>query len=167
MKIKYISFDIYDTLIKRIIPVDDLYDLMEKQLNNKYSIKIKNFKIKRKEAEKIAKNKVGNNYDINDIYNYFPNSLSKRDISKIINLEKEYEIKCSVINFEGFKLYNKYKDKYKIICISDMYLDCKTIQSILKHNGYDINKIYVSCEENKSKKEFNLYTKVLNDLKIS
>ncbi len=159
--IKYVSFDVYDTLIKRVVPINEIYNLMEKDT------KIENFKNKRIEAEKVARKKYGNNYNIKDIYKCFNDNLLDVDIEKLIKLEKDYEIKNSVINKDGLYLYNKYKDKYKIICISDMFLDKSTIKKILKNNGYNINKIYVSSEEKMSKRKFDLYTKVLKDLNIN
>ncbi len=159
--IKYVSFDVYDTLIKRTIPLHEIYDLMEKEL------KIDNFKNKRIKAEELAKKNCGNNYNIENIYQYFDDNLTNIDKEKIIKLEKEYEIKNSTVDTNGLYYYNKYKDKYKIICISDMFLDKKTIKKILKINGYEVYKLYVSCEENKSKKESNLYKKVINDLNIN
>ena len=166
MKIKYVSFDVYNTLIKKMISNNDIYDFMEITLKEKYNIKIINFKEKRIQAEKEARIKYGNNYNINDIYSCFSINTKKSNIQKIIDLEKVCEINSSIVNEEGLMLYNKYVNKYKIIAISDMFLDKETIKTILKQNGYNIDTIYVSCEEKKSKKEFNLFIKVLNDLNI-
>ncbi len=167
MKVKYVSFDVFDTLVRRIIPVNDIYNLMEITLKEKYNIEIKDFSKKRLLAEEETKNRFGNNYNIDQIYSMFlDKKLSQKEIDTIISLEKEYEINCTIPNKMGLDLYHKYKNKYKIICISDMFLDKKTITKILNNNGYNIDKIYVSCEENKSKREKNLYKKVLQDLKI-
>lgn len=166
MKTKYVSFDVYNTLIKRVISTNDIYDFMEITLKEKYNIKITSFKEKRLQAEKVARIKYGNNYNISDIYSCFSTKINKSDIQKIIDLEKKCEINSSIVNEEGLILYNKYVNKYKIIAISDMFLDKETIKTILEQNGYNIDTIYVSCEEKKSKKEFNLFTKVLNDLNI-
>ena len=166
MKTKYVSFDVYNTLIKRVISINDIYNFMEITLKEKYNIKIANFKEKRIQAETNARIKYGNNYNINDIYNCFPENIKKSNLQKIIALEKQSEIFSSVVNEEGLALYNKYVNKYKIIAISDMFLDKETIKKILKQNGYNIDTIYVSCEEKKSKKEFNLFIKVIKDLNI-
>ncbi len=166
MKIKYVSFDIYDTLIKRILPLEKLYDFMGKELRNEYKINIENFREKRILAQKLAKTKFGYNYNLEEIYLSFPDKLSEKEVEIIIRLEKESEIKNTIVNKEGLNLYNKYKNDYHIICISDMYLDKDTINKILTKNGYKVEATYVSCEERLSKREKKLFLKVLKNLKI-
>ena len=60
----------------------------------------------------------------------------------------------------------KYLGK-KVICTSDMYLPLDVIEQILKTNGFnEIDKIYLSCEEMKTKSTGNLYEKVIKEENI-
>ena len=68
-KIKYVSFDVYDTLVKRIIPEKQMYYLIERNLEKKEISCSIGFAEKRITAEKnLQKSKV-KNYTIWDIYN--------------------------------------------------------------------------------------------------
>ncbi len=169
MNIQYISFDVYDTLIRRIFTPQQLYRMMEIKLKEEGCDCYKDFSRKRILAEKELRNKGNKNYSLSDVYNtdvFIDLTLNEKD--KLRFLEEEYEIHNTLPNYYGRKLYKKYCKKYQIICVSDMYLDKRVIGQILKKNGYSaINKIYVSCEEEASKRETTLFLKVAEDLNIS
>ena len=156
MKNQVISLDIYDTLIDRILPVEKIYQL----LSLKY--KINNFLEIRKEAEEKAKKKYSYIYTIYQIYEFI--DLTEKE--KILEDEIKYEIDNTTRNKIGEKIYNKLKEENTLICISDMYFTKEILQKILLKNGYtDINRIYVSCEYNASKRNLKLFKIAKKDFK--
>ena len=166
-KIKYVSFDVYDTLVKRIIPEKQMYYLIERNLEKKEISCSIGFAEKRITAEKnLQKSKV-KNYTIWDIYNNeIFHDLSNEEKNFLIQEEEKAEINNCVISWSGFELYSQMRKSYPIICISDMYWGEETIKKILNANGYYPEKIYVSSERNHSKRCFDLYSYVFADLNI-
>ena len=90
----YISFDIFDTLVKREVSnPNEIFNIVE----NKYNLenrKIKKFKKNRLEALKIAASKLNDKEEVNlsEIYNELRNYYSKSICEKLYNLEIETEI---------------------------------------------------------------------------
>ncbi|MCI9173372.1 MAG: HAD family hydrolase [Lachnospiraceae bacterium] len=168
MSVKYISFDVYDTLIKRIVEPKILYQAMELKLINldkSYGI---NFAKNRVNAEKIL-NKERKNYSLRDIYasNVF-GQLGEKEREFLIQLESEYEIDNAQANVPGKKLYEKIRENHVLICISDMYLSSETLMKILKDNGYHrISEVIVSCEWGASKRQGMLFQKVVEYYQIA
>lgn len=162
---KYTSFDVYNTLIRRIFPVNMLYNLMEDRVWKLYHIK--GFSRMRTEAEDNLKTKMCN-YTLKDIYREGDfKELSSEIRQNLMQFEEKCEIWNTLVNETGYKLYMKYSEYTKCICISDMYLSSDVIKTILKKHGYtNIEKIYVSCEFNCSKRQGLLYKKVIEDLQI-
>lgn len=167
MSIRYVSFDVYDTLIKRILSPYVLYKLIESKLKADGCQYGENFAKHRIEAEKELKI-LQRNYTLQDIYDTdFFEDINKSEKEKLCALEAEYEIQNTVPSYYGQKLYEKYNKCYPVICISDMYLNSHIISQILEKNGYyDIQTVYVSCEYGKSKRDTGLYHIVLKDLQI-
>ena len=168
MGIRYVSFDVYDTLIKRVLSPDALYRLIESKLKADGCQYGENFAKHRIEAEKELR-KFWRNYTLQDIYDTgFFADINKDEKEKLCVLEAEYEMQNTVPSYYGQKLYEKYRKCYPMICISDMYLSSCMIKRILEKNGYcDIQKVYVSCEYGKSKRDTGLYHIVLKDLQIN
>lgn len=161
----YVSFDIYDTLIKRILSPEVLYQAMENCGNNKFS----NFAKNRICAEQELRREGRLYYTLREIYHMGAFSELDDEIREsLIQYEEECEIENAMPNREGLELYNAYSKTNKLICISDMYLSSTVLRRILNKNGYThIKKIYVSCEECKSKRQGGVFRKVLDDLEIS
>ena len=142
-----VSFDVYDTLIERILPEEKIYKILSIKYN------ITNFVKIRLEAEETAK-KSFHIYTINDIYKY----IDLKNKNDILNDEIELEIKNTKVNVIGKKLYDKYKDNSYLVCTSDMFFSSDIIERILVKNGYDkIQKIFVSCDYKASKKDRKLF----------
>lgn len=120
---------------------------------------------KRLAAEESLSGKI---YTLDDIYNtYLFQDITLENIDVLKSMEIEYELNNCVVNEEGKSLYNKYKDRYQIICISDMYFSSDIIGKILRQAGYiDVKKIYVSSEAQAEKKNGKLFQYVLQDLNI-
>lgn len=162
---QYVSFDVFDTLIRRVLSTNKIYEMMELALVN-HNVSFGNgFCSKRLAAEESLSGKI---YTLDDIYNtYLFQDITLENIDVLKSMEIEYELNNCVVNEEGKSLYNKYKDRYQIICISDMYFSSDIIGKILRQAGYiDVKKIYVSSEAQAEKKNGKLFQYVLQDLNI-
>ena len=166
-KYKYVSFDIFDTLVLRNVskPVD-IFEIVEIEYNKIHEEKLSNFKNLRIEAELIARKNTSNEeVTINEIYENL-NLENKDEIKKLeIQIEKAFIIK----NSEMFDIYNKcLENGLKVIIISDMYLPKNIIEDILKMNEINkYEKLYLSSELKLTKSKGTIFEYVLNDLKIS
>lgn len=164
-KFQYVSFDIFDTLLKRnVLEPADVFRLMECEIGNKYD----NFAEKRIVAEKKAREKKkANEVTIDDIYAEFQ-GLTKEEVMRLINLELETEEAVLVVNQDMFPVYQACLDlKKEIYIISDMYLPKSFLEKVLKRNGIlEFNKLYVSCEENKTKQTGELFSLFLQEQNI-
>lgn len=161
---EYVSFDIFDTLIKRDVKKPtDVFSIIEQ------NYKICYFYKRRIEAEKIArKGKVDTTIDeIYDIYNeLYLNNINEAE--KIKNIEKQVEYELCVQNKLLKKVYDFcIENNKKVYLISDMYLSSEILKEILEKNGYSkYEKLYVSCEYNKTKANGELYKYVIQELGI-
>lgn len=163
-EIKYYSFDMFDTLITRLLnKPTDLFSIIE------YKYNVPNFKKNRIDAERIArKNSKYEEVTIDDIYNELKIIDSSVNTFNVKKIEKELEIKMCVINKNFINTYYDLKEKNKkMIIITDMYLDIDTIKKILSKNNISYDKLYLSSEIKKTKHTGSLYNYILNDLSIA
>ena len=150
MQYEIISFDIFDTLITRMIDEpDDLFIIMGEKINKIYGTKIDFLKI-RKQAERDSDQKRGAYTNIDDIYlemnKYLQNcGLSSEELKK---MEIELELQIAVPRVAVRNIYNRLKKAgKKIILVSDMYLTSDIVSNMLKKCGYDQwDQMYLSCE---------------------
>lgn len=163
-KKEYVSFDIFDTLIKRDVKKPtDVFVIIE------HNYKICDFYKRRIEAEKRArKGKVDTTIDeIYDIYNeLYLNNIN--EAKKIKNIEKQVEYELCVQNKLLKKVYDFcIENNKKVYLISDMYLSSKILKEILEKNNYSkYEKLYVSCEYDRTKANGELYKHVIKELGI-
>lgn len=163
-KKEYVSFDIFDTLIKRDVKKPtDVFSIIE------HNYKIYDFYKRRIEAEKIArKGKVDTTIDeIYDIYNeLYLNNINEAE--KIKNIEKQVEYELCVQNKLLKKVYDFcIENNKKVYLISDMYLSSEILKEILEKNGYSkYEKLYVSCEYNQTKANGELYKYIIQELGV-
>lgn len=167
-KYEVISFDIFDTLIKRNCSSPlDIFRLVEFRYKKLYKKDISSFHKKRVEAEKIARER-SNKEEINFDEIYECIEYSKNDIEKLKKIEIECELDLCQKNQYMYDVYEYCKKKNKkIICISDMYLSMDIIKNILNKNDYDIKHVYVSSEIKKTKLTGNLFKYVIEHEKIN
>lgn len=173
-KYKYISFDIFDTLITRNLnKPTELFDLVQEEINRE-NIDINDFKNKRIEAEKMVSENINEReYTINDIYDEFykivnvESNVKKETIAKIKEIEIKIEISMCEVNYSFYNVYDCCKkNNKKIIITSDMYLTKDIIEKILEKNNLEYYKLYLSSDIGKRKSTGELYKYILNDLKI-
>ena len=168
-KYEYISFDIFDTLIKRVIKEPEyIFDLVEEKYNSISPNRISGFKKKRINAYiRALKEKESEDIDLENVYKFIDEFDDKeKDILKKIEIELEKKI-C-IKNEKMLDIY-KYciKNDKKIFMTSDMYLPKEVIEYILKNNGYkNYNKLYISSNEGMTKKTGNLFRKIIDDNSI-
>ena len=164
---EYVSFDIFDTLIKRDVEnPNDVFTIVGKIFYKKNNT----FKEDRLKAEQIARKKLNKKEEIllDEIYNILIKdyNYSLEDAKKLKTIEIDTEINLCTKNKDIYKIY-KYclEANKKIIIVSNMYLDENTINKILNYNGYKQYKLYLSSTIGK-KKNGTLFEYVLNDLNI-
>lgn len=160
-KYENVSFDIFDTLLKRKVNnPNDVFNLMQRAVQDKIS----NFAQKRIHAESQARSK-NNSKEItlDSIYDCM-HGTSIEQKEQLKKLELKFEANILVQNKEMIDLFNLCKQANKqIYIISDMYLPLQFIEKILKKNnitGY--KKIYLSSNEKLTKRSgqiFDLYLK--------
>ena len=173
-KYNVVSFDIFDTLLKRNVNrTHDIFLYVEKEYNKIHNNKIENFKEKRIVAEFEAREKkhsYSGEVTIEEIYTELKNKNTDLniDINDLISIETKLEVAFCQINYDFLPIYNyAIEKKKKIIIISDMYLPKNTIESMLKKIGINkYYKLYLSNELGLNKRYGKIYEYVINDLKI-
>lgn len=172
---KIVSFDIFDTLITRpFLYPKDLFTF----LNDDYRKLSKNVGIDfariREESEVLARTEAFENkkeeVKLDRIYEIIEEEydVGKEIAEHLKKKEIELELRFCKRRETAYSIYKlaKYLGK-KVICTSDMYLPLDVIEQILKINGFnEIDKIYLSCEEMKTKSTGNLYEKVIKEENI-
>lgn len=169
-KYKVISFDIFDTVIKRdCCDGKQLFDMMQKNLTVVNS-NFKNFATNRVEAERKAREKSRREeITFEEIYEEFQSLYSASEIMLLQENEIKYEKALCKLNKHLSEVY-KYciKNNKRVIFISDMYLPLSVIKELLDMAGIKVyEKIYLSSEIFKTKRTGTLYDHVIKDLKIS
>ena len=161
-----VSFDVFDTLIKRnCVNPTDIFTITEKRFNRQNGDKITGFKKARIEAEQYARTlEETGEIGFDAIYDNL--NFPHKDKLKRLELLCE-EVYC-VPNKRLKAIYDYCIEKNKtVVCISDMYLPSSEIRKILENAGYqNIKKIYVSNEYKKTKRKGNLFDEALKDFSL-
>lgn len=156
-----ISFDIFDTLLLRAFAHPD-HVFWHLELTSKEA----DFAGKRGYADGLARLRNPQREEIT--YDQIYEVLGKRFESF---KQKELDLEESVltVNTEMLEAFNFAKSKgKKIVIISDMYLSGEFLEKVLQREGFTgYEKLYVSSDENKTKRSGNLFTHVLNELGIA
>ena len=165
---KYVSFDLFDTLIKRdCYTPTEVFRFIENTIDLKYGIK-SNFCAYRIKAEKISRRKnPKQEISLKDIYQEL-NALEYIKKYNIFDVELKYEVNLCQRNqyIEPILEYCLRMQK-KIIIITDIYLPKNTIEKILLKNRIPYSEIFISAEYGKTKRSGDLFKVVLNELGIS
>lgn len=178
-----ISFDIFGTLIMRLMDEPEyIFEKIGEKIKNKdifYNsftpYEFKQLRIKSQKEAINSKNVDTNLFDrevkLSDIYAKMPFDISCC-MNELVNIELETEKEYIFLNKVFYDLIKYFKSlNKKIILVSDMYLNRNQIQDILLYLKIDINKyidkIYISCEYNKSKRSGRLFKEICNQLRVS
>jgi len=143
-----VSFDIFDTLITRLVP--DPYDAFEFVEKNSG---FEGFAKSRIEAERNLNRTCVPTID--DIYQVLVSEgiFSEKEVLRLKELEISFEKKLLIPRKEAVSLFGYAKEKgKKVSLISDMYLGKDILESVLKNcgiEGYD--NLLISCDYGKKK----------------
>lgn len=168
-KYDVISFDIFDTLVKRnAAHPKDIFDIVEYEFNQNNNEKISDFRNARSEAEKRARlNTLKEEITLEEIYHNF-SQYPEGTLKKLIQLEVDTEVKYCIPNYNLLDLYKRCLESSKtVILTSDMYLSREVIERILSKcelAGYI--KLFLSSEVGLKKGTGSLYDYVLKELDI-
>lgn len=164
-----ITFDVYDTLVCRVIYKDrDLWQLVDREYQKRNHVKPIGFYKKRETADhKARKTYPYREVTLDEIYEVFAELYGQELADVCKDLEIELEINLTFPNDEVIEAYQyALKQNKKVYIISDMYLTDTIIGQVLEHNkitGYD--KLFVSCIYRKTKHEGGaLFSAVLEEI---
>lgn len=180
---KIISFDIWDTILKRKCHPEEIklhtanYIILkyEKQLKEKYKNIYEILKLRDEiEANMCKQNKENGFDDECRIINVFQ-ELQKEifvenieDISEeLLREEIEQEKRNIFISPEILPIFEKYKD-LKMYCISDFYMSAESLKELLDYVKIPvkIEKIYSSADYLLNKRTGNLYKKAEEEIGV-
>ena len=169
-KYNYISFDMFDTLIKRNIKnPSDIFDYVQIEYNRSHN-SINNFKENRIKAEKVARIESKNDeIELQEIYSKLEKYYSKSELSELMKLEIEIEINFCTKSNLFYKIYDYcLKNHKRIFITSDMYLPKEVIIKILKNNQYfNYEKLYLSSDYMMTKHSGKLFDVLLKEQEIN
>lgn len=169
-KFQYVSFDIFDTLIKRMVAKDeDVFDIVEQLYNQQSKGKLTSFSSMRQDAQAAAQSAISSGeVTLDDIYAYFPNNInmSMKDTLRQLELQTELSVCYPNPDFEDIFKECLHKGK-TVIATSDMYLPKTVLREILNRNGYTrIDEIFVSGETKLNKHSGKIYSYICERLCI-
>ena len=161
----YISFDIFDTLLKRNVqnPLD-IFRIIEMKLDEKYEGFFQNRILAERKARDLSTNE---EITIEDIYENY-NGINKTEQKNLIKFELQIEKNFLTINPDLSIIYQScIKAEKTVFITSDMYLPIDFIKEILKENGIDgYKELYLSSDKMKTKSTGNLFDLLLREQSI-
>lgn len=163
----YISFDVFDTLIKRDCakPVDVFYGVETKA--DKEFQQDTHFAKARIQAEATARRKGHEEVTLDEIYSCLSLEISSDKVEQLKSWELEYEYELCQLNPLIKPVYDYcVKHKKKVVIISDMYLPERVIADILDKVGIHYEALFVSSSYMVTKAKGGLFTSVLKQLQI-
>ena len=162
---KVVSFDIFDTLLKRdVYKPTDVFELVQKEYCKRFRKK-SNFKELRILAEKQARAKSKyQEITLDEIYNEL--NVADREIYK--SLEMEMESAVLHVNPNVKPIYDSCVAKRQdIFIISDMYLPRNFLEKILKREGYKTYKaVILSADYRVTKRSGELFRTLLKNYEV-
>lgn len=166
-KEKYVSFDIFDTLLFRYVnDVNEVFYKVESKLIGKYGDKYVGFRNERILAEKKAStlNKV--DYTLEDIYEFL--NIAENLKKEVMHIEMAVEMEQLYPNNYLIDIISELrKNNVKIIIATDMYLPKGFIERLLEKNKIKYDYLYVSNDIQVRKSRGTMFKYILNDLNIN
>ena len=169
-KYPVVSFDIFDTIIKRdCSKPKQVFDMMERKLAS-INTSFRGFAYNRVKAEQEARDKsIREEITLDDIYAELRLHYFEEEIKILQKEEIEFE-KAVCHRSRHMEQVYEYciQSKKRIVFISDMYLPLTVVKEIMESAGLkNYEKIYLSCECFATKQKGSLYDYVIKDLGIS
>ena len=179
---KIISFDIWDTIIKRKCHPEEIKlataryivlkyeNKLKEKYKNIYEILKKRDEIEAKECKENKENGFDEECRILDVFKILEKEIFEEEINieeELLKEEIEQEKKVIYINPEILPIFEKYKD-LKMYCISDFYMSADNLKELLDYLKIPvkIEKIYSSADYLLNKRTGNLYKKAEEELGI-
>lgn len=166
-----ITFDVYDTLIYRVLYRDrDLWHLVDREYQKRNHVESIDFYRKRELSDRKARKTYPyREVTLDEIYEVFADVYGKDLADACKSLEIELEINLTFPNDPIVKAFHYALQQGKdVYIISDMYLTDATIADVLAYNdivGY--KKLFASCMYRKTKHESGeLFTAVLDEIQV-
>lgn len=156
---EWVSFDIFDTLLKRDVPTPvDVFSIVEKNNN------ILNYKKLRIEAERKSRNiSQKQEVTLQDIME----CLKVDNLSYCRDCEMIAEMELSTVNRNLLDIYNYCVANKKVILVSDTYLPREILVNLLGKIGITgYKRLYISNEIGKTKADGSLFEYVKDDLGV-
>lgn len=167
LKHSYISFDVFDTLIQRLVSKpEDVFKMVEYIANYRDGVRSKSFAKKRLIAEHKARNIHKGEVTLDEIYE----NLDCLDEVKSYyrQLEIECEERLCAPKTEVINLLNRCRQEgKKILIITDMYLPRHFFERIFKKFNIYYDYLFISGEEGVTKYTGDLYEVVTSKLDVS
>lgn len=166
-EIKCVSFDMFDTLVQRpVLEPKDIFCLVGNMIGE--SPFFEKRRTAAQERAMLFKDYYTAYVTLDDIYKHYQIMFgtSDEETQRIKQTELAVERKLIFPRKCVQKIYNYALTKgKKVVVTTDMYLSSVFLEEILKDNGYQKwYKVYVSCEENATKRSGELYKKLITDL---
>lgn len=165
---RWISFDLFDTLLYRVVSKPELiFELVERRYNEKNPRWISGFTKRRIKAEALARKHA--RYGEITIDKIYAELFYTQEIcNKLEDIEKDVEINTCYPNQVMVKFLELCKKRgQKVVVTTDMYLDRDTIKKILFHIGVKYDRLFISCETGKTKLSGELFEAVMEGLGIA
>ena len=160
-----VSFDVFDTVIRRAVPeTEDVFFLLGQKIGETDCDNFKNLRINAgKEARRKADENGIQEITPEDIYDCMPDSYKAKKneiIDEELKLEKQICFPDPVLK----KVYEACVSQNKtVIFTTDMYLPKEVIADILSNCGYETyQSLLVSSEEGKTKRNLQLFKHLLD-----
>lgn len=162
-RVPVISFDLFDTLVKRdCCKPTELFVFLEQKINQKYKVE-SHFASKRVQAEIDARNNsTAEEVSLDEIYDEL--SFKEDSISKVQIRQWEEEYEYMICQWNPFMKpvyeYGRSQGK-RIFIITDIYLPEGLIKKILKKLDIQYDALFVSSMLRKMKRNGTLFKEVL------
>lgn len=157
-----ISFDVFDTLIKRNVgDPHDVFDLVAKLYSSRGYGDFSSFHIARCCAEVSARGESKcEEVTLDEIYEQLDVEEDCRRVLKALEVEVELDVCVACLPMKAVFEYAVAQGK-RVVIVSDMYLSAAVIAKILDRAGYSgYSNLYVSSEYNATKASGTLYALV-------
>jgi predicted HAD superfamily hydrolase len=167
---KSVSFDVFDTAIKRDVPHPrDVFTLVGQRYSEQNGAELDNFPQMRIEAEYAARRALDKpEITLMDIYTHLPAEWSAKQRNTLMQLECEMELSLCGVNQALWPVYRWCVENGKMVLfISDMYLPQELISAMLAKSGYAVHPLFVSGSIGLKKRSGRLFTHVLDTLELT
>ena len=172
-KVDVVSFDIFDTLISRpFYSPEDIFTVIAEEATKLLpSLSVSGFVKLRKDSDAVARKNINaEDVSLTEIYDTFAElyNIDKETVRKIQKIEEDTEILYCAERHAAKELFEfALAVGKRIVIISDMYLENRTVSEILSKNGYSgYEKLYLSSDVRLLKATGRLFKHAVSELRV-